>query len=91
VQIYFRIHAVQRMFERRVSVKHVVYALRTGETLEDYSAEMPEPGRLLLGFQGKQPFHVVSSENPQMGVITVITVYRPDPATWNRDFRKRKL
>ena len=89
-RIIFRVHAVQRMFERNISAKKVSQALQSGETIEDYSTEMPEPGRLILGFQGKRPFHVVASENPQTNEITVITVYIPDPDKWNKDFRSRR-
>jgi len=60
-KIFFRVHAVQRMFKRNISEKKVRQVSETGETIEDYSAEMPEPSRLLLGFQGKRPFHVVTS------------------------------
>ena len=88
--VLFRVHAVQRMFERHISVKNVLGALGTGETIEDYSSEMPEPGRLILGFQGKRPFHLVASENPQTNQITIITVYVPDPGKWDRDFKSRK-
>ena len=90
VKIIYRVHAVQRMFERKVSSKRVRDALETGETIEDYSSEMPEPSHLILGFQGKRPFHVVTSENPQENKITVITVYLPDPNKWNKDFRSRR-
>ncbi len=86
----FRVHAVQRMFERNVSVRRVKEALETGETIEDYSSEMPEPSRLILGFQGKRPFHVVTSENPETNATTIITVYIPDPNKWNRDFKSRR-
>ena len=89
-EILFRVHAVQRMFERNISAKKVSQVLQSGETIEDYSNEMPEPSRLILGFQGKRPFHVVASENPQTNEITVITVYIPDPDKWNKDFRSRK-
>lgn len=89
MKIYFRVHAVQRMFERRVSMKNLLGAIKTGETIEDYSLEMPEPGRLILGFQGKRPFHAVTSENPAANEITVITVYNPDPDKWSKDFRRR--
>jgi Domain of unknown function (DUF4258) len=88
--LVFRIHAVQRMFERRISVKNVIQVLQSGETIEDYSTEMPEPSRLILGFQGKRPFHVVTSENPEASQITVITVYLPDPNQWNKDFKSRR-
>ena len=89
-KIIFRTHAVERMFERNISARQVVQALHQGETIEDYSAEMPEPGRLILGFQGQRPFHVVSSENPDTSETTIITVYVPDPRRWTKDFRRRK-
>ena len=89
-KIIYRVHAVQRMFERSISAKKISQALQSGETIEDYSAEMPEPSRLILGFQGKRPFHIVTSENPEAKEITIITVYVPDPDKWNKDFRTRK-
>lgn len=89
-KIIYRVHAVQRMFERNVTVKKVREALETGEVIEDYSSEMPEPSRLLLGFQGKRPFHVVTSENSAANELTVITVYLPEPNKWKKDFRSRR-
>jgi hypothetical protein len=89
-KILFRVHAVQRMFERDVSVRKVLGAIKTGEIIEDYSLEMPESGRLILSFQGKRPFHVVTSENPETNVITIITVYIPDPDKWTKDSRNRR-
>ena len=89
-KILYRAHAVQRMFERRISPAKVRRALEAEDVIEDYSAEMPEPSRLILGFQGKRPFHVVTSENPAASEITVITVYLPDANKWKKDFRSRK-
>jgi hypothetical protein len=89
-KLIFRVHAVQRMFERNISAKKVHQALETGETIEDYSSEMPEPSRLILGFQGKRPFHVVTSENPETNETTIITVYIPDPNKWNKDSKSRR-
>jgi hypothetical protein len=78
------------MFERDVSVKRVVGAIATGETIEDYSAEMPEPSRLILSFKGKRPLHVVASQNPESNVTTIITVYIPDRGKWDQDFKGRR-
>jgi hypothetical protein len=89
-KIIFRIHAVQRMFERHVSVRNVSQAIHSGEIIEDYSTEMPEPSRLILGFQGRRPFHVVASENQETKEITVITVYVPDPRKWDKNFTGRR-
>ncbi len=89
-KILFRVHAVHRMFERDVSIRKVLGAIKTGETIEDYSSETPEPSRLILGFQGKRPFHVVTSENLETHETTVITVYVPDPNKWKKDSRSRR-
>jgi len=89
-KILYRAHAVQRMFERQISPVKVRRALEAEDVIEDYSSEMPEPSRLILGFQGKRPFHVVTSENPEKNEITVVTVYLPDVNKWKKDFRTRK-
>ena len=89
-KILYRVHAVQRMFEREISASKIRRALETGDVIEDYSTEMPEPSRLIMGFQGKRPFHVVTSENPEANEITVITVYIPDADKWKKYFRSRR-
>ena len=89
-KIIFRVHAVQRMFERNVPVKQVLGAIESGETIEDYSAEMPDSSRLILRFQGKRPLHVVCSENRQTNETIIITVYIPDPGNWSKDFKRRR-
>ena len=89
-KIIFRVHAIQRMFERGISLKKVRQVLKTGETIEDYSSEMPEPSRLILGFQGKHSIHIVTSEDSKANETTIITVYTPDPNRWNKGFKHRK-
>ncbi|HKY53779.1 MAG TPA: DUF4258 domain-containing protein [Anaerolineales bacterium] len=89
-KFFFRIHAIQRMFERDVSMKKMLGAIKTGEIIEDYSSEMQEPSRLILGFQGKRPFHMVISENQETNEITVITVYTPNSDKWSKDFKRRR-
>lgn len=88
--ILFRIHAVQRMFEREISVRKVLSVVKTGVVIEDYSSEMPQPGRLQMGFQGKRPIHVVTSHDSETCVTTIVTVYIPDPDKWTKDFTSRR-
>lgn len=89
--VQFRIHAVQRMFERDISLRSVIRAVASGETIEDYSDEMPEPARLVLGYQGRRPFHVVVANNLETNGNTVITVYVPTQESWKKDFKTRRL
>ncbi len=90
LRIFFRVHALQRMFERNLSVKSVSEAIRSGTVIEDYTPEMPEPSRLILGFQGKRPIHVVVSENLKANEATIITAYLPDSDKWNKQFTRRR-
>ena len=88
--IIYRIHAIQRMFERRVSEESVRQVLQAGEMIEDYSDEMPFPSRLLSGRRGARPLHVVVAENTKEEETIIITVYEPDPSQWKSGSRDRK-
>ena len=64
--------------------------LESGETIEDYSDEMPFPSRLMSGRRGVRPLHVVVAENIKEAETMVVTVYEPNPLQWKPGFRKRK-
>lgn len=78
--LVFRAHALRRMFERGISVGDVRAVVAYGETIEDYPADTPCPTRLLLGWRGNVPIHVVMARNTDTTEFIVITAYIPDPA-----------
>ena len=88
-QFIYRAHAVQRMFERNISVKRIRHVYKTGETIEDHSDEMFAPSRLILGWEGRRPIHLVASENAD--AVVVVTVYSPEPELWTKDFKRRRM
>lgn len=88
-KIIFRSHAVQRMFQRRVNENDVRSILETGETLEGYPDDTPYPSRLILGWIGKRPLHVVAADNMADEETIVITVYEPEQDKWSPDFKRR--
>ena len=85
----FRVHALKRMFERAVSVDEVKAVLASGETIVEYPDDTPYPSRLVLGWAGRRPLHVVAAYNAAVDETIVVTVYEPDPVEWNPDFRRR--
>jgi len=89
-RLVFRVHAVQRMAERQVTVDDVRAVLATGETVEEYPDDTPYPSRLVLGWAGGRPLHVVSAQAASAREIIVITVYEPDAARWDADFKRRR-
>ena len=89
-RLVFRVHAIRRMFQRKISVADVRKVIETGEAIESYPNDTPYPSRLVLGWSGSHPLHVVVADNVAAGEILVITAYQPDPALWNENFRQRR-
>lgn len=88
--LIFRIHAIKRMFQRRISQKEVQSVLEAGEVIESYPDDTPYPSHLLLGWVGTRPLHVVAAENSQNEETIVITVYEPNREEWAEGFKRRK-
>lgn len=89
-RLAFRVHAIQRMFHRQITEDDVRQVLQSGEAIEDYPNDLPYPSRLLLGFVGSRPLHVVAADNVRDQETIIITVYEPDPAQWDASFRNRR-
>lgn len=90
MKLTFRIHAIQRMFERQISPEDVRFAVESGETIQEYPDDTPYPSRLILGWKSQRPIHVVVADNEPGNEKIVVTVYEPDPNQWTDDFKRRK-
>lgn len=90
MRLIFRVHAVERMFSRGVSEEDVRRVLDNGETVESYPEDKPYPSRLVLGWHGARPIHVVVAENVGGEEVFIVTVYEPDLERWEADFRRRR-
>lgn len=77
------------MFERGIGVDDVRKVLATGETIEGYPDDTPYPSRLVLGWRGGRPIHLVVADNASSDEVIVITVYEPDINRWEPGFRRR--
>ncbi len=51
-KLVFRVHAIQRMFERSIQDEDVRTVLRQGEVIEAYPDDTPYPSYLMLGWVG---------------------------------------
>lgn len=88
--LVFRVHAIQRMFQRQISIDDVRQAMTNGEVIEYYPMDTPYPSRLILGRRGSRPVHVVVADNAESQETIVITVYEPDLSRWEPGFKRRK-
>lgn len=89
-RLSFRVHAVQKMFERSITQDDVAYVIEQGEVIRKYEDDTPYPSRLMLGWRGTRPLHVVAADDEAAEETIVITVYEPDPELWEPDFKTKK-
>lgn len=89
-RLVFRVHAIQRMYQRSISEEEVRTVLASGETVEDYPDDTPYPSRLMLGWHRSRSLHVVVADNSEDQENIIITAYEPDPAEWEPDLKRRK-
>lgn len=89
MKIIYRLHAIERMFERNISVEAVPNVINGGKIIEDYPDDKPYPSKLILGYVNNKPVHVVCAVNKAKDEIIIITVYEPDKEKWNSNFERR--
>ncbi len=89
-RLVFRKHAIQRVFERRINDADVRHVVKNGEVIEDYPDDIPYPSRLILGWCGSRPIHVVVADNHDDRETIVITAYEPGSDQWEPGFKRRK-
>lgn len=78
------------MFERGFTEEDVRSVVEAGENIEYYPNDSPYPSRLILGWRGRRPVHIVVADNREENEAIIITVYEPDKTLWEPDFRRRK-
>ena len=78
------------MFERGISETDVNRVLVGGEIIQTYPDDTPYPSRLMLGWSGQRPIHVVAADVDDEGATVIVTVYEPDPRVWDADFKRRR-
>jgi hypothetical protein len=89
-KLTFRVHAIEKMFERGISRDDVRHVIDTGEVIHTYPDDTPYASRLILGWRDERPLHVVAADNETEDVTIIITAYEPNAALWEPDFRKKK-
>jgi hypothetical protein len=90
MKLIFRVHAIERMYERGIGIAEIRRTLEKGESLEHYVDEATYPGRLILGQSGKKHLHVVAADNLADEEAIIVTSYRPDRRRWTDDFKRRR-
>lgn len=83
-------HAVQRLFERKLTKQAVTDVITTGEIIAEYPNDSPYPSYLILGFVSGRALHVVVAFDKQTRLCYIISAYEPNTKQWGKDFKTRK-
>ena len=86
----YRIHAIERLFERDISEDDVENSIKNAKIIEEYLEDKPHPSFLALGYESKdlkKPLHVVFAKDGED--IIIITAYRPDKTKWTNHYQTR--
>jgi len=86
----YRVHAIERMFQRDISEEAVENAVKNGKIVEEYLDDKPYPSFLVLNFENDDatsPIHVVFAKNKDE--IIIITAYRPEKSKWTNNYQTR--
>jgi hypothetical protein len=78
------------MFDRKIKGSDVHEVIDNGRTIEEYPDDTPYPSRLIPGWIGARPLHIVIAENPEDHVVIVVTAYEPDIFNWLPGFERRR-
>jgi hypothetical protein len=90
VRLVFTRHARKRILERAFSVDEVQSAAGSATVVEQYPDDTLYPSRLVLGWAGSRPLHLVLAGPTPAGDTVVVTLYEPDPTEWEAGFTRRR-
>ena len=86
----FTRHAIQKMFERDISIAIVKQVVKNGEVIQSYPDDKPYPSFLMLCEINKRPIHIVLAKEDIDKKCIIVTAYEPSIELWSNGFRTRK-
>jgi hypothetical protein len=85
-------HATIIRLEREITTAEIEQALLNGEIIERYPDAQPYPSCLVLGWLvSGDPLHVVCSRGNIEPALRIVTLYEPEDALWESDYKTRKV
>jgi hypothetical protein len=81
-------HAQQRMGLRRITHANIKYVIASGDVVEQYPDNLPDPKALFMAHVEEQPLYVSCAFDGRYAYI--ITVHRYDADRWLDPWTRRK-
>lgn len=85
-------HATIIRLERGIRIAETEQVLLNGEIIERCPVDKPYPSCLVLGWLSSgDPLHVVCSKGEIEPALRIVTLYEPEDALWESDYKTRKV
>ena len=89
-RLYWTYHVNMRLKGRSISRQMILEAMSTYEIIESYPEDKYLPSYLVHARLGDTTFHVLLAVDVLGKNTRVVTAYRPSPAQWGDDFKRRR-
>jgi hypothetical protein len=88
--VFLTAHSIERITERGLKYEDIISAINSGEIIEQYPEDFPNPSCLILGINCKNEYiHIVCGTDDEY--LWIITAYYPDEDKWENDYKTRKV
>ena len=85
-------HATMVRLERGIRIGEMEQVLLHGAIIEQEPDAKPYPSCLVLGWLASgDPLHVVCSRGDVEPALRIVTLYEPEDALWESDYKTRKV
>lgn len=89
-KLFWTHHVEMRLEKRSINRDAIVRAIETCELVESYPDDKYLPSYLTRIAAEDEVLHVLFAVDVADANVRVVTAYRPDPAEWDAEFRKRR-
>ncbi len=87
--ILWTYHVNMRLSARSINRDAILSCIDTYEVIESYPDDKYLPSYLVLGRSSGDALHVLFATDVEAGNVRIVTAYRPNPAEWDADLKKR--
>ncbi len=89
-RLFWTYHVNMRLQGRSLSRQVILDAVESYEIIESYPQDKYLPSYLVYAQHGGTVMHVLFAVDAPGDNVRVVTAYRPDPAEWEGDLKRRK-
>jgi hypothetical protein len=89
-RVFWTYHVNMRIKERSISRETILGSVNHYEIIESYPKDKYMPSYLVYTEYENSIFHILFAVDVEKKNVRIVTSYRPDPAEWSDDFKRRK-